>query len=291
MKHFSVLLLAMFVAALAQAQTPASDMKMLVGRSAVVQRMPFYQPGTYNQISKAYAGQTATIIEVKPSTMFAMMPTLTASQMMDLPPLLQQTTANIKTASTIVVQFADGTKADTGAMPVMASNLSTYLELLPDKNPSAAVSSPTVITPNSSPPMMTVTTAADRQAQTRQFCPIQPTKVKYASMGISILAGLAGMPNGVPIAEVHWINQSTQEVHAVRLNIQYFDVVDSPTYTQEVAVQQKTKPTKKGGGVAAAWLGTQNTHLASYIDRVKFKDGSIWNDDGSHSCSVDSVGK
>jgi hypothetical protein len=125
--------------ALAQAQTLTTDMKTLVGHNAVVQRMPFYQPGTFRQIPNTYAGQTVTIIEVKPSTMFAMMPTLTASQLASLPPQSQQAIENTKTASTIVVQFQDGTKADTGAMPVMASTLPTYLELLPDKKPSPAV--------------------------------------------------------------------------------------------------------------------------------------------------------
>src|SRR5258708_6973519 len=116
------------VTGLAQAQTPGTDMKTLIGRGAVAQRMPFYQPGTYQQIPKTYAGQTVTIIEVKPSTMFAMMPTLTASQMASLPPQSQQAIENTKTASIIVVQFQDGTKADTGAMPVTASPLPTYLD-------------------------------------------------------------------------------------------------------------------------------------------------------------------
>ncbi len=127
------------VASLGQAQKPTTDMNTLVGRSAVLQRMPFYQPGTFQQIPNTYAGQTVTIIEVKPSTMFAMMPTLTASQMASLPPQSQQAIENTKTASIIVVQFQDGTKADTGAMPVMASTLPTYLELLPDKKTSPAV--------------------------------------------------------------------------------------------------------------------------------------------------------
>src|SRR6266404_5686813 len=84
MKPFSTLLLAVFVTALAQAQTPAADMKMLVGRSAIVQRMPFYQPGTYQTIPNTYAGQTVTIIDVKPSAMFAAMPKLTERQMASL---------------------------------------------------------------------------------------------------------------------------------------------------------------------------------------------------------------
>ena len=53
------------------------DMKPLIGKKAVAQRMPFYVPGTYQAISNAYAGQTVTIIDVKPSALYASMPRLT----------------------------------------------------------------------------------------------------------------------------------------------------------------------------------------------------------------------
>lgn len=289
MKHFSALLLVVLVAALAQAQTPVTDMKTLVGRRAVVQRMPFYQPGTYQQIPQTYAGQTATIIEVKPSTMFAMMPTLTASQMASLPPQSQQAIENTKTASTIVIQFADGTKADTGAMPVMASNLPSYLEVIGDpvaSSPAAVASVAAIATnPRASP--------VQGQASTKQTCPIQLTKVKYAGMGVSILAGMAqdltGIRADMPIAQVQYTNQSDIEVAGIRFNIQYFDAVDSPIYDQSIVVQKKLKPGKSFGALAQAWLGTPNTRLLAYVERVKFKDNTIWNDDGSHSCAVETT--
>jgi hypothetical protein len=118
------------------AQTQVTDMKALVGKKAVAQRMPFYQPGTYQAIPNTYAGQTITIIEVKPSAMYAGMPALTAKQMASLPPQSRQAIENVRNAVTVVVQFADGTKADTGAMPVMPSTLPSYLELIAD--PAAA---------------------------------------------------------------------------------------------------------------------------------------------------------
>ncbi len=271
-------------------------MKTLAGRKAVVQRMPFYQPGTYQLIPQTYAGQTVTIIEVKPSTMFAMMPTLTASQMASLPPELRQAYENTTTASTIVVQFQDGTKADTGAMPVMASNLPSYLEVVGDP----VASSPAVVA--SVAAIATNPSASPVQAQTspKQICPIQPTKVKY-SLGMSILAGIVngGLNTTAPVAaEVQWHNQSAQTMVAVRFAVQFFDEVDSATLLQEITLPQRLKPTKNGSGLAAAdvnngvasgWDKKRNTHLSAWIERVKFADGSIWNDDGSHSCAVETI--
>jgi hypothetical protein len=100
------------------------------------------------------------------------------------------------------------------------------------------------------------------------------------------------------VAEVQWRNQSAQTMIAVRFAVQFFDVVDSPTYLQEVTLEQKLKPTKTNsglaaadtnGGLAPAWFNKRNTHLTAWIERVKFADGSIWNDDGSHSCAVETI--
>jgi len=113
------------------AQTQAPNMKTLVGKQAVVQRMPFYQSGTYQLIPNTYAGQTATIVEVKPSAMFAAI-SLTPVQMASLPQQSKDSIENLRSACTVVIQFADGTKADTGAIPVMPSTLPSYLQVLDD---------------------------------------------------------------------------------------------------------------------------------------------------------------
>jgi hypothetical protein len=290
MNRFSALLVAVSITVFAQTQTPAIDMKTLVGRSAVVQRMPFYKQGTYQTIPNTYAGQTVTIVDVKPSAMFASIPKLTAGQMASLPPQSRENIENVRNASILVVQFADGTKDDTGPMPVMPSNLPSYLEVIggPVASSPAVVASvaATATNPSASP-------AGQAQTSAKQTCPIQLTKVKYAGMAVSILAGVAqdltGIDAGVPIAQVQFTSQSNQEINGIRFNIQYFDAVDSPTYTQTITYQAKLKTNKSSGALAQAWLGTANTHLSAYVDRIKFKDGSIWNDDGSHSCAIEST--
>lgn len=270
---------------------------MLVGRSAVVQRMPFYQPGTFQQIPKTYAGQTVTIIEVKPSTMFAMMPILTAGQMASLPPQSQQAIENTKTASTIVVQFQDGTKADTGAMPVMASTLPTYLELLPDQNPSPVVptsATPARMPPNSSCP--TMTNATCRPAPTKQDCPLKLTKIKYAGFGIGLAAAMLGMTGEyIPNSpyEIHITNQSDKEMRVIEMITQFFNPMDDVAYVDDgKIIQTKLKPGKSNIALGTTPWGTFQRDLPSmraWVTRIKFKDGSFWTDDGSQSCAIGSA--
>jgi len=302
MNHFFALFLAVSIAAFAHAQTPVTDMKTLVGRKAVVQRMPFYQPGTYNTIPKTYAGQTVTIIEVKPSTMFAMMTMLTASQIASLPPELRQPYENTKTASTIVFQFQDGTKADTGAMPVMASTLPTYLELLPDQNPSTTVPTSTASAPtppdtppNSSCPV-TVSSAACGQTATKQDCPLKLTKIKYAGFGTGLAANMLGMtgqyiPNSA--YEIHVTNQSDKETRVIEITTQFFNPMGDVAYTDNGnLVETKLKPGQSRTTLGATPLGIVTSNAPSmraWVTRIKFKDGSFWTDDSSQSCAIEST--
>ena len=68
------------------------------------------------------------------------MPFLTASAMRSLPPESRAAIDNMRFAATLIVQFADGTKADTGPTPVMPSMLPSYLEL--EEEPGATSPSP-----------------------------------------------------------------------------------------------------------------------------------------------------
>jgi hypothetical protein len=119
-------------------QPQVKDLKSLIGKKATAQRMPFYQPGTYTRIPPSYAGQEVTIIDVKPSSMFAAMLTLSPAQLASLPAESRATIENAKGAAILVVQFPDGTKADTGPAPVMPSTLSTYLEVIEDNQTTTA---------------------------------------------------------------------------------------------------------------------------------------------------------
>jgi hypothetical protein len=104
------------------AKQSGTDLKSLVGRKAIVQRMPLYQSGTYTPIPNTYAGQEATIIGFRPFVM----PEI-ALNSERLTPQQKAALKDTQNAGTLVVQFADGTKADTGL--IIPSLLANYLEL------------------------------------------------------------------------------------------------------------------------------------------------------------------
>ncbi len=198
-------LLVLFVVATScAAQTQVTEMKSLVGRKAVAQRMPFYQPGTYQQIPNTYAGQTVTIIDVKPSAMFAAMPKLTERQMASLPAASRANIENVRNAATIVVQFADGTKADTGAMPVMPSMLPSYLEVIPDLAASSSIAATSDSSASPSPvnPISPATATTDLAISPADMLSDDQVQLALAGNGkshaVAIMDGGAGSPSLTP---------------------------------------------------------------------------------------------
>lgn len=134
--------LAVLVCATCFAQQAVTDLKSLIGKKAIVQRVPFYEPGTYKTIPNTYAGQEVTIIAFKP---IAVPRTLSAEQLARLGTQARAMVEDAQNSGTIVVQFADGTKADTGV--ILPSLLGVYLELL---EPLPAASTP-VANPSNGP--------------------------------------------------------------------------------------------------------------------------------------------
>ena len=115
-------------------QQAVTDLKSLIGKKAIAQRVPFYEPGTYKTIPNTYAGQEVTIIAFKP---ISVPKTLTAQQLARLGAQARAMIEDAQNSGTVVVQFADGTKADTGV--ILPSLLGNYLELL---EPAPAASTP-----------------------------------------------------------------------------------------------------------------------------------------------------
>jgi hypothetical protein len=139
--------------------TSVSDLKSLVGRTVIVQRMPMFQPGTFNRIPESYAGQKATITAFKPLAMPKI--ALSASALSRLTPEQRASIEDAKNSGTLTVQFADGTKADTGT--ILPSMLSNYLEIVgsrPIQLPPPAYAVP-------------VTTEAVRSAQAEKLSPAE----------------------------------------------------------------------------------------------------------------------
>ncbi|HLM83460.1 MAG TPA: hypothetical protein VK302_22880 [Terriglobales bacterium] len=208
MNNVIQLLVLLVVATSCFAQTQVTEMKSLVGRKAVAQRMPFYQPGTYQQIPNTYAGQTVTIIDVKPSAIVALMPKLTAREMASLPAESRANIENVLNAATIVVQFADGTKADTGGLPVMPSMLPSYLEVIPDPAASSSIAaagdpSPTPTpTPTPANPISPASATTDLAISSGEMLSDDQVQLALSGIGkdhaVAIMDGWPGSPSLTP---------------------------------------------------------------------------------------------
>jgi hypothetical protein len=96
--------------------------------------MPLYEPGTYKAIPNTYAGQQVTIIAFKPMAMPKI--ALNSEQLARLSVQQRAAIQDSQNMGTLVVQFADGTKTDTGT--IMPSLLANYLELVEQPPPASA---------------------------------------------------------------------------------------------------------------------------------------------------------
>ena len=126
-----------------------------------------------------------------------------------------------------------------------------------------------------------VLAALGASAFSQDGCPIQITKVEYLK-GASPFAAYVTHSN--ENYRVTYQNTSAKEIEAMSFTIQYFDVVDAPTFTVPAGVKDKVRPGQTKRVIGAAWLGNRGTRIAAYIDRVKFRDGTYWNDGGLKLC-------
>ncbi len=293
---FIIGVLTVVFAGCGHAQTQTIDMKAMVGKKAIAQRMPFYQPGTYIPISNAYAGQTVTIIDVKPSAMFASMPKLTAKQMASLPPEQRENIENVRNACTVVVQFSDGTKADTGAMPVMPTTLASYLEVIQDQ-PTGIASSASNTTPIQASSALVVTTNKD--------CPVVVTKATSTNGGFGHAladamtkseferavekAGAGG--NDPHYLDVRMRNGSAKAIRAIEAFVIYADAMGDPG-PQTTLLTQNDKNIKPGGEYRGYSVDTSQRStngigdVTVFVSRIRYEDNTFWQDDGSHSCAL-----
>ncbi|HXR75796.1 MAG TPA: hypothetical protein VN737_07470 [Bryobacteraceae bacterium] len=124
-KGLPLVLVALMLAATGVCEEGGLSLKSLIGRKAIVQRVPMYEPGTYKTISSTHAGQEVTIIGFKPVAVPQM--AFSSQVLSRLSADQRAALEDARNAGTLVVQFADGTKADSGV--IMPSLLANYFEL------------------------------------------------------------------------------------------------------------------------------------------------------------------
>lgn len=120
----------------AQSQPEIQDLKDLVGKKVVAQRIPLCEPGTFKAVLD-YAGMQAKVISLKPSNLVQ----VSQAALDRMPPATRAMVEDEQKASTILVQFDDGKQLDTCG-PVSRKRLASYLEVVPGENPRPVAAKP-----------------------------------------------------------------------------------------------------------------------------------------------------
>jgi hypothetical protein len=95
---------------------------------------------------------------------------------------------------------------------------------------------------------------------------------------------------------VHFVNQTDKRVIGVKVGLVGLDATKDPhEFPQEYALSVNLKPDKEAKPiwvVADDEFGIDTASGARvYLGKVMFRDGSIWRDDGSKSCSLTIFGR
>jgi hypothetical protein len=264
------------ILAFGQADQQITDLKLLMGKSVVAQRIPLFQPGTFNNIPLSYAGQHAIVIGVKLAAGIPISKSLIAR----MKPDQRATLLDMQNRATITVQFEDGTKADTGG-GILPSQLGNYFELAPGQAletiKSTAVDKGTV---------------ANAGVQT---CPVRILKVSSSggSFGLTLMRSLENKPMNGHYLETQWLNESGKEIKAIESGTEYIDVMGDRS-VGSLLVSQNSKPIKPGethrgySEDVIDRLVNGKGEVTVWVSRIRFIDDTFWSDNGSHSCFLTS---
>jgi len=263
------------------------DPAQLVGKQVNVQRMPLCQPGTYTA-DLSHAGKQATVLSAKPNNMIPALPPRALSR---LTPEMRALVEDQQKAATLLLQFGDGTKLDSCA-PLGPKMLAGYLEIVPGQT----------LVPVSHP---VPTTAASSAVTTSQECPVAVTKVTSGDGGFG-----HGLADSLTTSEFerqldqtthegrakHYLdmrmhNNSMKPIRAIESVAVYSNVMGDESI-HDALVSQNTKPIKPGEEYKSYFMDRSlqsangKGEVTVYIQRIRFEDGTFWQDNGSHSCAL-----
>jgi hypothetical protein len=263
------------------------DPAQLVGKQVNVQRLPLCQPGTYT-VDLSHAGKQATVVSVKSNNRIPALPPRAVSR---LAPEMRAMIEDQQKAATLLLQFEDGTKLDSCA-PLGPQMLVSYLELVPGQT----------LVPVSHP---APTIAAASTATNPQECPVAVTKVTSSEGGFG-----HAFADSLTTSEFerqldktthegrdkHYLdmrmrNNSLKRIRAIESVALYSNVMGDESI-QDALVSQNTKPIKPGEEYKSYFMDRSlqsangKGEVTVYIQRIRFEDGTFWQDNGSHSCAL-----
>lgn len=125
-----------------------------------------------------------------------------------------------------------------------------------------------------------------------QTCPISVLSVDSSGNGkAGLLAAMVNAGSSSTWLTLKYQNVSDKRVSGIRFAVTYFNSVQEPFRTEDVTTPAiKLKPGKSSRSIMADGGITegQRMKVIGWAAKVSFSDGSIWEDDGSKSCSASS---
>ena len=295
-----------------QAQPIPSDLQLLMGKQVVIGRIQLCVPKTFTR-TLAYSGKTATVVAVTPNPNKPIPPSALATMAPDMREMMEDS----QKGATLLFQFEDGTKFDTCA-PVGPKMLSQRIDLAPGQNimpltpqtVATNVAAGSTVPVSSALPTMQSTTAVATAPASPQECPVMITKLTSGDGGIGHafadamttsefqrqLDETSHGGHAKHYLDIRERNNSAKPIAAVEEIIVYFNKMGDETLRDKVVSQNKKSIAPGAERKSFVMDRTQATAngagtVTMYINRVRFEDDSVWQDNGSHSCSFSNKAK
>jgi hypothetical protein len=284
--------------AIAQASIPP-DLHQLIGKKVIVGRMPLCMPKTY-ATNLTYAGKPAEFVSIS----VTMVASVSDQALKNMAPAVRSMVEDQRKGGTVLFRFAEGTELDT-CVDQGYTQLAAGIELAPGETlPEVDVPATTVASSNSPtlPPG-----PLPNPATSAQECPVVIAQLSSDQGGMRDTLGEALTTSefqrqldettheGVA---THYLdsrlrNVSQKPIAAIESVAIYMDRMGDQSATATL-VTQNDKPIAPGKEFQSNYMDraerTANGAglVTLYVHRIRFQDQSLWQDNGSHSCSLSS---
>jgi hypothetical protein len=291
-----------FAASIATAQTPLpSDLHRLIGKKVIVGRLALCTPKTYTT-NLTYAGKPAELVSVTVTTVA----NISERALNQMTPTVRAMVEDQRNGGTVLFRFADGVELDT-CVDQAYSQLVAGMELVPGET-----IAPIDVTPPAVPASTTnaVSSGPLPTALPAQDCPVMIVRLSSDQGGFRDTLGEALTTSEFQrqLDETTHGGESTHYLDSRLRNVSQKPIatVESvAVYTDRMGDQsttvtlltQNTKPIAPGKELQGNYMDREQRmangtgQVLLYVHRIRFQDQSMWQDNGSHSCSFSSVVK
>lgn len=271
--------------------TIPDDLNLLVGKRVVVGRLALCTPKTY-AVNLSYSGKEAKIVSFSRNQSLDGIRRSISSLPIETQSLMQ----DMMKGGLILFEFDDGSQLDSCASLGWKA-LSTQLDLSPGESISTLTSG------QAAPPELPPLPPASVPGIAPTICPISIVSIKS---GVGLAHMLAdslttstfqrqldeASHNGQSkhYLDVRVVNRGGKPISAFEFGSVYMNKMGDPA-SSSMNVSQNARPIGPGEEATSWTMDRDNLQSSGagevkvFISRVRFNDGTSWQDDGTHPCS------